>query len=189
MNTPYTEHVTEAGRSLRVYDNVFDFAFRTDLLTFSQASNFRIGWADSHSYETSMYKCLHSSFSPEDITRLGLFAQLQQSALATEFEGYTVTQCVLNLSTPADSHFVHTHGHAKVVLLYVNLDWQDGWHGETLFYSNDRKSIVFASPYTPNRAIVFDPRIPHSIRPQSRIATQYRFTLAIVLDKADGCGD
>jgi hypothetical protein len=68
-------------------------------------------------------------------------------------------------------------------LVYVNLDWQDGWHGETLFYSESQKEIVFASPFTPNRVVVFDAKIPHTIRPQSHIAPFYRFTLTLVLKK------
>ena len=33
--------------------------------------------------------------------------------------------------------------------------------------------------YKPNRAILFDGNTPHSIRPSSHIAPQYRFTLGI----------
>jgi hypothetical protein len=69
------------------------------------------------------------------------------------------------------------------VLYYVNLEWQDGWHGETLFYDESLKNIVFASPYIPGRIVVFDGSIPHTIRPQSYIASHYRFTFALIYNK------
>jgi hypothetical protein len=97
--------------------------------------------------------------------------------------GYTLKKCVLNLSTPADVNFVHAHPEDKILLYYVNLDWRDGWHGETLFFDETGKRIMFASTYTPNRLIAFDAKIPHTIRPQSHIASFYRFTLALVYTK------
>ena len=68
-------------------------------------------------------------------------------------------------------------------MYYVNLEWRDGWHGETLFFDESCKDIVYASPYTPGRVIAFDAKIPHTIRPQSHLASFYRFTLALVYTK------
>jgi hypothetical protein len=50
-----------------------------------------------------------------------------------------------------------------------------------LFFSESMKDIVFASPYTPGRIIAFNAKIPHAIRPQSTLASHYRFTFALVL--------
>ena len=80
------------------------------------------------------------------------------------------------------SNFIHSHPEKLAILYYVNLDWEDGWHGETLFYNESGKEIVFASPYTPGRVIVFDASIPHTIRPQSVIGPKFRFTLSIFFD-------
>ena len=65
----------------------------------------------------------------------------------------------------------------------MNLEWRDGWHGETLFFDESCKDIMYASPYTPGRVIAFDAKIPHTIRPQSHLASFYRFTLALVYTK------
>jgi hypothetical protein len=70
-----------------------------------------------------------------------------------------------------------------VLLYYVNLEWREGWHGETLFFQENLKDVAFTSVYTPGRLIAFDAKIPHTIRPQSHIAAQYRFTLAMVFNK------
>jgi hypothetical protein len=179
------EAEVENGRKIRIYDNVFEWNFRTTLFQFAKASSFRIGWEDSVVPERAQHQNLHSSYSEDDLNRVGLLSLLLQSPLRDELCGYSVENCILNLSTPSDVNFVHAHQEDKIILIYVNLDWQDGWHGETLFYSHSRKDIVFASPFTPNRVIVFDPKIPHTIRPQSHLAPFYRFTLAVVLKKVE----
>jgi hypothetical protein len=179
------EVVVENDRKICVYDNVFDFSYQDALYNFAKTSLFRIGWADSTTPEKAHHQLLYSSYSEEDIARLGLLDRLMQSPVHDELIGYRVSKCILNLSTPSDVNFVHVHVEDKVLLIYVNLDWQEGWHGETLFYSQSRKNIVFASPFTPNRVVVFDPKIPHTIRPQSYLAPFYRFTLAVVLTKVE----
>jgi hypothetical protein len=67
-------------------------------------------------------------------------------------------------------------------LYYANLEWEQHWHGETLFYSEDLNEIDLAIRYTPGRIVVFDATIPHSIRPQSNVANNYRFTYAMTFD-------
>ena len=96
-----------------------------------------------------------------------------------------LSKTILNLSVPSDVHYTHTHQEKKILLYYLNLEWRDGWHGETHFYSEDLTSIQYSSPYTPGRLIVFDANIPHTIRPQSIIAPNHRFTLALIYDTAN----
>jgi len=182
-NQVIRETQVDNGRKLRVYDNVFDMEYRHSLYAFAQASKFQIGWADSSIAENKQYQFLHSSYSPEDLARIGLIERLEKTPVAQEMVGHTLTKCVLNLSTPADVNFVHVHPEDKVLLYYVNLDWRDGWHGETLFFDESGKDILFASAYTPGRIIAFDAKIPHTIRPQSHIAAFYRLTLALVYTK------
>lgn len=171
------------GRKLRVYDDVFDMEYRHNLYTFGQKSMYRIGWADGPVVEHRKHQLLHSFYSPEDIERIGLVPKLQATPVGQEMEGFTLNKCVMNLSTPSDANFVHAHPEDKVLLYYINLEWHDGWHGETLFYDEPGREVMFASAYTPNRLIAFDAKIPHTIRPQSTIAAFYRLTLAMIYTK------
>lgn len=182
-NQVIRETQVDNERKLRVYDNVFDMEYRHSLYSFALASKFQIGWADGSAIESKQYQFLHSSYSSEDLARIGLVERLEKTPVAQEMVGHTLTKCVLNLSTPADVNFVHAHPEDKVILYYVNLDWRDGWHGETLFFDESGKDILFASAYTPGRIIAFDAKIPHTIRPQSHIAAFYRMTLALVYTK------
>lgn len=182
-NQTGTEITVDNGRVLRVYDNMFSLQYRQKLFQYMRGSFFRIGWADGVTPEKRVYESLYSSHSAEDLESVGLIEQLQQTPVGEELVGYTLVKAALNLSTPADVNFIHAHPEDKVILYYVNLDWQDGWHGETLFFDEASKNIMFASPYTPGRIIAFDAKIPHTIRPQSHLATFYRMTFALVYTK------
>jgi len=177
------ELFAEGGKRICVYDNVFDLAYRQQIYNFIQSSLFQIGWADGVIVENKKHMFLHSAYSEEDLERLGYLEALKATPVKAELDGYKVSKAVVNLSTPSDVNFVHAHPEDKVLLYYANLEWHDGWHGETLFYGEKLDNIVFASPYTPNRIISFDAKIPHTIRPQSHISAYYRFTFALILNK------
>jgi len=171
------------GKSLRVYDGLFPLKFRIKAFDFATASQFVIGWEDGPANNQLAHRYLHSQFSYEDVTRLGILDQIANSAAAEELTGLTLVKTILNLSLPSDAHFVHTHTEHKVVLYYVNLVWNDGWHGETLFFDDTCKEIDYASAYVPGRIIVFPGDVPHTIRPQSNIADKHRFSLSLFFDK------
>lgn len=177
------EHIVELNKKIRVYDDLFNAHQRSEFYKFANSSYFKIGWADGPIHENTIHRFLHSSYSDKDLDNLGIIDAIKNTEAAHELEGYKIAKCVLNLSTAADANFIHDHPEAKILLYYVNLEWHDGWHGETLFFTENHKNIAFASPYTPGRLISFDAKIPHSIRPQSHLAHFYRFTLAIILDK------
>lgn len=177
------EMIFQHGKRVCVYDDLFDAFFRSSVYSFARNSLFTIGWADTYIIEKQQYTYLHSVYSQDDMDRLGVVEKIANSEAAQELDGYTLSKTILNLSTASDTNYLHAHPEDKVLLYYVNLEWLDGWHGETLFFSEDHKDVVFASPYTPGRLLSFDAKIPHTIRPQSHIAPQYRFTLSMFLNK------
>lgn len=177
------EHFSDRGRPIRIYDNLFDYDFRCFAYEFAENSLFKIGWADGNIAENRHHRFLHSVYSEDDLARMGILRQIHGTPVEQEIAGYSLEKAILNLSTPSDCNFQHCHVEDKIVLYYVNLHWEDGWHGETLFYDNSLKNIILATPYTPGRVTVFDGRIPHSIRPQSHAAPFFRYTLALVYKK------
>jgi hypothetical protein len=177
------EITVERNKSIKIYDDVLDLCQRQHLYSFVTKSLFTIGWADGAILENQQNKFLHSVYSNEDLNNFKLLNYLQGTELSKDLEGYKVDQAIVNLSMPSDYNYVHAHAQDKVLLYYVNLEWQDGWHGETLFFNESCKDVVFASSFTPGRFILFDANIPHTIRPQSIIAAKYRFTFALTLNK------
>jgi hypothetical protein len=173
----------ENGKRIAIYDNIFDPHFRSNAYSFANNSHFIIGWADGAIVEKQANRFIHSVYSDDDVERLGILKRIALSPAAKELDGYKLQKTILNLSTAADTNYIHTHPEDKILLYYVNLEWFDGWHGETLFFSDDGKDVVFTSSYTPGRLLVFDAKIQHTIRPQSHIAAQYRFTLALIFNK------
>ena len=169
-------------KRIAVYDDLFPVQYKSEVYQFAISSLYRIAWADSSEQEKLRYRCLNSEYSEFDLENLGFIKELKKTPAISEMDGYHIEKVVMNLSTPSDINFIHTHAQSKVLLYYVNLSWEDGWFGETLFYDNSKKDIVFSSAYTPGRLIAFDAFIPHTIRPQSILAQFYRFSLAVVLD-------
>lgn len=171
------------GGAIRVYDGLFPLGFRSIAYEFALSSNFTIGWNDGLSDAQLKHKYLHSVFSVDDVERLGILHFIAASEAAKELDGYKFSKAILNLTSASDVHFVHVHGKEKILLYYVNMVWEDGWHGETLFFDQACKDIVFASPYTPGRLTVFQGDTPHAMRPQSSVADKFRFSLALFFDK------
>ena len=173
-----------ADCKIEVWDDVFSLAVRTKAFMFMQNSYFKLGWNDGPAPEWRSHDSfLHSTYNEADIRSLGIVQALRDTAVYDSIAGLEVSRGIVNLSVPVDSHHVHAHAEDhKVLLYYGNLEWKDGWHGETLFYSEDLRDIVWAGPYTPGRVIVFNGRIPHCIRPQSIIAPVHRYTFAMCLN-------
>jgi hypothetical protein len=74
------------------------------------------------------------------------------------------------------------HRPGSYTLLYYPIqEWNDGWDGETVFF-DEHGEIVRAVRPRPNRAIVFDSRIPHAGRAPSRICPALRVTVAYKLE-------
>jgi hypothetical protein len=167
------------NRSIYIFDNVSTKTQHQSFYEFVIRSNFNIGFSDNEVIETSNHKYLHSRYSLEAIIQSGFKEILEQSEAWELIKDKEVDRATINLSTPSDTNFIHTHVNTLTAIYYVNLDWKPEWAGETLFYSEDLREIIFASPYTPGRLIIADGEIPHTIRVQSDSAPHYRFTFAI----------
>ena len=181
MTTTKT-YTLSSGRQIHVYDGLIPAALRNNIYEVVRGSAFFIGWADSDHEVGARHLCLYSGYTARHNDNAGLLPFLKTTEINDHIKNLTMRRSVVNLSTPSHTHFPHTHKEQLVALYYVNLEWNHSWHGETLFYSEDLKDIELALPYTPGRLVLFDGRIPHSIRPQSQIADHYRFTYAITFD-------
>jgi hypothetical protein len=135
--------------------------------------------------EAIYFKYLHSLYNNDDLVNLNFINLItnNNSELKLLFTTHTITKCVVNLSRPFDVYFNHCHSEDKVLLYYVNLRWKEEWGGETLFYDDNLQDIFYASAYTPGRIVVFDGKIPHTLRAQASTGPQFRFTFTIFLNK------
>jgi len=168
---------------IEVFDNRVPFAAREKVLECCSATNFILGWTDRPGVDhEKAVPNVHASWGQEELEASGIFTYIAPCIEETAFfTSRQIETVVVNLVRPADVHYVHSHPGRHVALYYCNLDWEDGWYGETLFHDmNDLSKVVHTSLYTPGRIVLFDGGIPHAIRPQSINGPKYRISLTIL---------
>ena len=161
---------------IEVHDNKVPFYIQQYIYDFVLNSTFRIkGWEDRD--DIKKYD-LHSSWTLDELKASKLYSYIEKLHPFDNFD-----KCIVNLTKPGDHYYTHTHGDdTMVVLYYVNLEWKDGWAGETMFY-DDNRNPTNSYGYVPGRLLKFDGKQPHSIRPQSFIGPDYRFTISTFFKK------
>ena len=164
---------------IAVFDKRVNYFDQQQIFAFAINSRLGLGWNDVDEPE-KYEKNLHSRWNEDDCESSSILRPIRKCINETSwFTKKKFDSAVLNLIRPSDVHYIHCHADSQVALYYINLEWKDGWHGETIFYdNNDQNSIVFTSPYVAGRIILFDGSIPHTIRPQSIRAPKYRLTLS-----------
>jgi hypothetical protein len=168
---------------IRVDDNVFSKAYTGFLWAFVKASLFQLGWKDSGSIEHSSLLCMHSQYSPDDLKDARLLEELSKTDIGKLVNTDKLTKCIVNLVTPGQTYIEHTHLDEDVLLIYCNEIWRREWGGETLFYSKDNVDLERAVEYIPNRVVFFSGEHPHTIRPPSFSASNYRFTVTLFFER------
>ena len=150
-------------------------------------SLYTIGWADSPEPEKRTQPCLGSHWSMEDLNRLNLFNSIYKQVAKTKFKKFYKEEnlkfIVMNLTKPCDPNFIHTHANQFACLYYVNETWDINWAGETLFFDNKKEKVIETSMYEPNKLVVFDGSIPHTIRAQNIMGPSFRFSLTLIFNK------
>ena len=179
------EIVFERDKKMYVFDDVFEMDWRATAFLYMKQSLFRIGWQDSNDPHYGQHVYLHSSYSESDVANLGILNEIKDKKMLSLLEKETLgsdVRAVVNLSMPTDTYFAHSHKNTTL-LYYANPSWKEEWAGETLFFNEELSEVVYTSIYKPGRVIIFDGSIPHSIRPQSKIAPQFRFTFTMFFEK------
>ena len=154
---------------IEVYDDLVPIHIQQRIYTMIINSHFKLGWPDRDDISHDRLN-IHSVWSREDLQRSGLDVCVEN---IQSFEKYD--KCIVNLTKPCDYHYKHTHYGYTFILYYANLVWREGWDGETII---DGKVYE----YTPGRLIKMDGTQVHSIKPQSIIGPNFRFTIAMFFD-------
>lgn len=165
---------------VKIYDNFLPNDISQTVFNFVIKSYFKIGWEDSEETQHRAYPNLHSNYSEEDLKQIKILDPVMEVMNVNKNQ---YQRCIVNLTKPMDVNFIHMHPDQIVALYYANISWSPEWGGETLFYEADRKTIGLASPYVPNRLVVFDGKIPHTIKAQNLIGPSYRFTVSLFFNK------
>ena len=164
---------------INIFDNTLMEDTREQLYMFCTTTDYQIGWSDNSTFETRQYPCLHHTLSAKEWKETNFIESIINTDLVNALDGLIFDTATINLSFPSSIQFPHTHGGSTVLVYDINPDWRNEYYGETIFYDDAMQEATKSVLYKPNRSILFDGTTPHSIRPASHIAPQYRFTLGI----------
>jgi|TARA_R100000149_G_scaffold60287_1_gene29403 Rps23 Pro-64 3,4-dihydroxylase Tpa1-like proline 4-hydroxylase len=164
---------------IQKYDNFLSPDTCGMIYNYILSSLFRIGWEDSGETQHRSHPNLFSSYSFKDVQKLKILHPILDKLKNKNITIDNYDKCIVNLTKPLDVNFCHVHPKQIVALHYSSLTWNPEWGGETIFYENNKKDIKYCSPYTPNRLIIFDGSIPHTIKAQNILGPAYRFTTSI----------
>ena len=167
---------------IEIFDNEVPFVDMQYIYSYILKSSFRLGWEDRDDKHTSN---IYSSYTKEEADNSLLVKHLKRVSKKSKFKINidNFDKCVVNLSKCGDYYFNHTHSELMVLLYYVNLEWKDGYAGETLFYDDSLTNAESVVSFVPGRIVIFDGKTPHTIRPQSTYGPDYRFTISYFVRK------
>lgn len=163
---------------VKIFDGLVNLHDIARIYSFVLSSKYVIGWNDITRVSGDAKSYLHSNYTDEDVVNLKLLELLEGTEVAKIIDGMERVRTVVNMSVPSNVHFAHAHSEDLVVLYYANPEWAPHYHGETNFYNFNGTEIEYAVSFKPGRIVVFDAKLPHSIRPQSSAGPDYRFTIA-----------
>lgn len=167
---------------IEVFDNLITPFDMSHLYRDARNADFKIGWADTDIIEQQADQCLSSEITLSQYLASPLRSVVESSEITKHIEGYMFRHAVINLSMASHKHHIHTHSpDEKVVLYYLNLEWQSDWSGDTVFYNNNNSEIIKTVKYKPGRITVFNGDVNHCIRPQAMYGPLYRFSITVFL--------
>ena len=164
---------------IETYDDFLSSSSCQRLYSALMNSVFRIGWGDSDELHHRQYPNLYAEYSTEELRKLKILDPVLNILIKDSITMDNYFRCRINLTKTLDLNFIHVHPDQIVALYYCNLTWAPEHGGETIFYTDDKKHIKLATPYTANRLIIFDGSIPHTIKAQNLLGQTYRFTLSL----------
>lgn len=162
---------------IQSYDNTLPEDLRSDIYLTAITAKYQIGWDDTSVFEHRQYPCLHHVLSKSKWGQLDLINRIQNHELKDKLNQVSFVSATINLAVPSSIQFQHTHQEKYSLLYYINMEWKPEYYGETLFFNDLGTEVKYTSLFKPGRIVFFDGNIPHTIRPSSHNAPQYRFTL------------
>jgi len=102
--------------------------------------------------------------------------------------GHRLIRCYANGHTYGSDGTLHTDtglANTYTTVYYPHEEWEPNWGGETVFFDRARSDILASVFPRPNRAVIFDGRIPHVARGVSRTCPVLRVTLMFKTDVPD----
>jgi len=176
----YNKIVTKNNKVIHVFDDTIELSKKLNIYKFVKNSFYKIAGHDGPIIE-KFDLTIVSNYSEDDLNTIDFKKLPDDVNSVIDLKKHKILNSTINLCKPDDIFHVHTDSHFEnywTLIYYVNTSWDVEWGGDTVFLDESNK-IEYVSQYTPGRIVIFDSTIPHLIRPSTRLAPDYRFTLAI----------
>ena len=171
--------------TITVIDNLFSWAEMEGLYTNFCTLPYRIANSNQVDIQALQDRHLKADIDPTFLQSIQFFGENRDEVISSFFKhaNYGLYKSYVNLGVKGDAHFCHADTYypeqGKTLLYYANRDWDVNQGGETVFYDEEKKEIVYVVTFKPGRVVIFDSDMPHSARPQALDGPNYRFTLAL----------
>jgi hypothetical protein len=164
------------GKFINVYDDVFSYQDRFNLLNFFKKSLYRPTSGDTYNDDQ-----FYSAFSATDLENTGIKSVPGFKEICDKFNFFErdLKQIRVNITTPAEKNRIHADGFGLTFIYYANLEWQVDWGGHTMFLDDSLQEAEFVSVCKPNRVVMFDGSIPHMIMTPSNLCPTLRYAFVI----------
>jgi hypothetical protein len=184
------KHTTSDGKSIKTYDDLYDYAHRVQVLKFLlKGNNYTFDFAnDTVLAEQNGHLVLRATVDPNEAMYKDMMRwnDDELSDIREEVGDRKLLRSWINVMNTEHAPNFHPDNFtetSKTVLYYANLKWDPSWDGFTVWRSADMKDIEYVSDYVPGRVSVFDSLIPHKACAQNKFAAgTWRFTLNSVWD-------
>lgn len=126
------------------------------------------------------------AFEVEEFVQTSLWQLASQIIRAVSGkEGYYPYDIGCNNIQNMDTTTIHTdcasHENEFTLLIYLNQNWTENHHGETVFFNDEESEVIFAVRPKYGRVAVFHGTIPHSARPPPVTFAGARLSFAVKL--------
>lgn len=163
------ELTTSNGKFIHVYDGLFSQAEMEFFYKFVTSSFFKWGGFSGPLAEAKDQ--IYAAFSLEDVENMGFKKSDGFKFLEEKYKipanPRPTDRAKVNLSCPFEDNTIHTDGRDGFTMLYyVNLKWELGWNGHTLFMDDNVEEPEHLVLYKPGRLVAFDASIPHMVMTQ-----------------------
>ena len=159
---------TSDGRCIIVLDNILPTR-ELDALTYTiMSSGYNDNPADANSGDNVQWIM---AFEVEDFVQTSLWQLVSQIvSTVSGKEGFYPYDIGCNNIQSTDTTIIHTdcahYEDEYTLLIYLNQNWTENNHGETVFFSDiDGNEVIFAVRPRYGRVAIFHGTIPHSARP------------------------
>ena len=168
---------TADGRCIVVLDNIFSVKELDALRHTVMSSGYNDNAAGLDSTDNVQWIM---AFEVEEFVQTSMGQLVSQIVTAVSGkEGYYPYDIGCNNIQSADTTTIHRDcaldENEFTLLIYLNQNWTENHHGETVFFSDDESEVIFAVKPKYGRVSIFHGTIPHSARPPSFTFTGMAF--------------